>query len=230
MPSDSDRFEVPEEPPGRRERGTWLLRQAVRALHGDPGEYEEITEVVRRDLDEVQEAASRWLTASEAEPMLRWSILHVIGDAGDERTLDLLRRQALRTVPLPRRQPGVCEDPAELEELVVIRAIGALGSLARRQVLGAVDALHEVLERQDRRAFRRPAVAHLLAVDPDQRRTVAERLPEEDRYLVDLRAAAADDVTVSSPEEEPTQRSKREPGRKLKLDRAPRMSEEGGKQ
>lgn len=220
MPRNDDVFDVADPPRPERDRGAWLTRQALRGLNVDPEEYRLILDVVRGGIDDVHDTISRWLDTNESDRMLQWSLLHVLMDLGDPRSLDLLHRQALRRVSERVREPGVCEQPADAEEMVVIMAIEGLGALARRGEARAVDALLGVVGQQDRRSLRRPAVAELLATDPTLREKIVDALPETDRHLAELRVAEEHEVTVPPPDQERSERpTQRETSRKPRWDR-----------
>lgn len=183
--------------------GGLVMQQAVGLLNGDPEEYRRILEVVRVGLDGVIAATQRWLEDSNLDPMLRWSMLHVLSDVADAGTLGVLHRQAARRLPEHRQEAGVCEQAADIEELVNVMAIEGLGVLARSEVGDAVDALFDVLANQDRRSLRRPALAELISINPDFRDRAADLLPDEDRYLLELRTATEDDVSLVPDERDP---------------------------
>ncbi len=199
--------------------GGLVMQHAVGLLNGNPEEYGRILEVVRVGLDGAIVATQRWLDDSSLDPMLRWSMLHVLSDVADPGTLEVLHRQAARRLPERRQEEGVCEHAADIEELVNVMAIEGLGVLARSGVGDAVDALFDVLANQDRRSLRRPALAELLSVNPDFRDRAADLLPDEDRYLLELRIAIEDDISVVLDERDPRRRLPRRSADKPRLSR-----------
>jgi len=207
----------PPKRPG--DRGTWVIQQAVRLLNGDPEEYQHVLDVIRQDLDGVLSATQRWLHDTDLDPMLRWSMLHVLSDVAHPGTVTALHDQAARRLPERRKEPGVCEQAADVEELVNVMAIEGLGVLARDGVAEAVDALFDVLANQDRRSLRRPALAELVGTNPEYRDRAAALLGEEERYLLDLRVAREDEVRVVPDDRDPRRPPPRKVGDKPKLGR-----------
>lgn len=192
------------EPPANG--AAWLLVQAIRLMHapGEEGtrEYGHVIRLLRKDIRETLDAAAHALEAAAADPMLRWSVLYVLNDVEDARCLELLRAQATRRVQERIREPGVCEQPADFEELVAVMAIDGLGRLAEDGNKEAVEALLGVVREQDRRSLRQPAVATLLRAQPDLRRRIEELLPDEDAHVLDLREATEADFMIEVTEED----------------------------
>jgi hypothetical protein len=184
----------------------WLLAQAVRLMHppGETGarEYAHVIRLLRKDVRETTEAAARALDAAAAGPMARWSVLYVLNDVEDAQCIELLRTHAMRRVQERVREPGVCEQPADLEELVSVMAIDGLGRLAEDGNNEAVEALLAVVREQDRRSLRQPAVAALLRTQPDLRKRIEELLPDEDAHVLDLREATEADFMIEVTEED----------------------------
>jgi hypothetical protein len=179
------------------------MRQAVGLLHGNEEEYRQVLDVIRQDLDAALAATERWLGDTEQDPMGRWSLIHVLSDVGHPGAVRLLHAQAARRLPTRRKEPGVCEQAADVEELVNVMAIEALGALARAGAGEAADALFDVLENQDRRSLRGPALAELLAINPQYRERASALLGDEDRDLLDLRVTREDDVRLTPEERDP---------------------------
>jgi hypothetical protein len=170
------------EPPANG--AAWLLVQAIRLMHtpGEEGtrEYGHVIRLLRKDIRETLDAAAHALEAAAADPMLRWSVLYVLNDVEDARCLELLRAQATRRVQERIREPGVCEQPADFEELVAVMAIDGLGRLAE-------DGNKE---------------ATLLRAQPDLRKRIEELLPDEDAHVLDLREATEADFMIEVTEED----------------------------
>lgn len=225
MPGDERDAFAPARPDRiTRGRSTWLLRKSLEMIHqpGAEDDRQEVLKLLGSVLPDVLETAGRWLDDHDADPMARWSVVYVLGQLGDERTLELLERQALRRLPDRRIEPNVCEHVGDAEELVSVMAIAAAGDLARAGVGSAVDLLVRVVAEQDRKSLRRPAVTELLSIDPDLRGRVAESLPDDERYLVELRTAAEDDVRLEVPERAEGKRPPRQQGPKPKVRRRTR--------
>jgi hypothetical protein len=176
----------------------WLLAQGIRAMHlaGEEGlrEYAHVIRLLRTQPDGAADAGERWLALAQEDTMLRWSVLHVLAEIEDPRCLSAFRREALRRVPA--RVEGACEQRSDNEELVVVMAIEGLARLAQAGDEQALNALMEVVEGQDRTCLRQPAAAAAIAAREDFRGRVVELLPEDERYVLDLRAANEEDLLV----------------------------------
>jgi hypothetical protein len=175
----------------------WLLGQGIRTMHlaeeqGDR-EYSHVIRLLRADAHAAATVADIWIEAARDDPLLRWSLLYLLAEIEDTACLDVLRRQAMRQLPERVGEEGGCEQASDYEELVAVMAIEGLGRLAKAGTSEAVDALMQVVGRQDRKALRQPAAAAVLAARMGLRERVAELLPEDERYVLDLREATEAD-------------------------------------
>ena len=168
----------------------WLVGQAVRYLNaaGKEGEYEyrRVVEVLHRcSADAVEAIAGIFAQVKGGDTPLRWNLLYLLGDVGDENAADFLLRAAL--APLPERKEGEgCESERDMEMLV---STGAIDS--RRRVAGrhpqAADHVLKLVSARPARPLLIEAVK--AAVELGLREKAHELLREEDRWMLDIRRA-----------------------------------------
>ena len=198
-------------PPPLEDKADWALQQAVRALHSlderAPAEYRMAVSVLSDDPSGALAAAERALEHAETDPMLRWSVVNVIGGMRSDDTVSFLHRQSVRD--LGEFQPeGGCEQPVDVEILVAVMAVEGLQGLAENGNKDAIDALVDVITRQPERAVRDAAVRAAIAARPKLAEKLAEVLGN-DRGLLDTRAATAVDLTADPDLDDPEGRRER---------------------
>lgn len=172
----------------------WLIGQGVRYLHmADPeGElaYQRVVELLRgRDdlTDAIAQVAGRSATD---DPMLRWSLLHLVGDAGDGRAAEFLARSAAEKL-VESDAKGCCESTRDLEVLVRTMAVEALGRLAGRHPEAADLVLKVVAGRPDRAVLIEAVKVAVALRLGDKVRGV---LPKDDHWMLDIRKARTEEV------------------------------------
>lgn len=179
----------------------WLLGQGVRYLNTADKEgelaYQRVVELLRRcgkDLNETAVALFR--QGRSGDVPLRWSLLHVLGDAADERAADFLVHTALET--LPEANPEGCEGARDAEMLVCTMAVHALHGVAKRH-REVSDALLKVVSARPARPILIEAVK--VAGELGLKEKVREILPREDHWILDIRRARAEEL-LAEPERE----------------------------
>jgi hypothetical protein len=200
---DSDRLEVKEAiRPFDRSATAWLLGQAVRYLNtaGQEGEFEysRVVEVLRRCSGDVLETVnSIFLQVKGGDTPLRWNLLYILGDAGDESTADFLMSAALK--PLPERREGEgCESERDMEMLVSTGAVHALHKVAMRHSPVAESVLKMISEKPSRPIL---IEAVKVAVALGLREKVQDLLTREDHWILDIRRAHPQEL-FADPERE----------------------------
>ena len=180
----------------------WLLSQAVRALNIPDKEGEaaygrsvELLQRCAKDLVEVVRGIFRQTRSGDSP--LRWNLLYVVGDAGDETAVDFLVDTALTQLPEVRENLG-CETDRDMEILVSTMAIHALGSVARRHP-NAADGVLKVISGHPARALLVEAVK--VAVGLGLRDKAQHILPREDHWIFDIRRAHTQEL-FANPERE----------------------------
>ena len=180
----------------------WLLGQAVRYLNTADKEgefaYTRVVEVLRRcsgDLLETVQGIFR--QAKGGDSTLRWNLLYVVGDVGDEKAVDFLVSTALTALPESRDGVG-CETDRDMEILVSTMAIHGLHSVAKRHP-NAADAVLKVVSARPAKPLLVEAVK--VAVELGLRERAQSVLPKEDHWIFDIRRAHAQEL-FAHPERE----------------------------
>ena len=180
----------------------WLISQAVRALNTADKEgeaaYGRSVELLRRcghDLAEVVRGIFRQSRSGDSP--LRWNLLYVLGDAGDESAVDFLVSTALAKLPEVPEGLG-CETDRDMEILVSTMAIHALGGVAKRHP-NAAEAVLKVVSARPARALLIEAVK--VAVALGLREKAQHVLPREDHWIFDIRRAHTQEL-FANPERE----------------------------
>lgn len=180
----------------------WLLGQAVRCLNtaGKEGEFEyaRLVEVLsRRSGDLLEAVKSIFLQVKGGDTPLRWNLLYVLGDVGDESAADFLANAAF--TPLPENEDGEgCESHRDMEMLVSTGAVHALHRVAKRHSQVA-DHVLKVISKRPARPILIEAVK--VAAELGLRDRVQDLLPKEDHWILDIRRARPQEV-IADPERE----------------------------
>lgn len=200
---DSDSLEVKAAiRPFDKSATAWLLGQAVRYLNtaGKEGEFEyaRTVEVLRRCSGDVLETVnSIFLQVKGGDTPLRWNLLYVLGDVGDESAADFLVGAALK--PLPEKKDGEgCESDRDMEMLVSTGAVHALHRVATRYPQVA-DHLLKVISERPARPILIEAVK--VVAELGLMEGVQDLLPKEDHWILDIRRARPQEL-FADPERE----------------------------
>lgn len=199
---DSDSLEVSAIRPLDKSATAWLLGQAVRYLNtADKGrefEYTRVVKVLRRcSGDLLDTVTSIFRQVKGGDTTLRWNLIYVIGDVGDESAVDFLVGAALK--PLPEKKDGeCCESGRDMEMLVSTGAVHALHRVATRHPQAADYVLKVISERPDRPIL---IEAVKVAAELGLRERVQDLLPKEDHWILDIRRARPQEL-FAEPERE----------------------------
>lgn len=201
----------------------WMLGQAVRYLNtaDKDGElaYRRVIEVLRQSGKDLVDTVARMFRQAKAgDSPLRWSLLYVLGDTGNQDAADFLMRTALQ--PLPEAQPDQCEGSRDIEMLVATMAIYALGEVAKRHA-DAGEAVLKIVSARPARALLIEAVK--VGAYLGLRERVAALLPQEDRWILDIRQARQGEV-FADPEREDGKERGFTPPKTGDLQTAPRVA------
>lgn len=201
----------------------WLLGEAVRHLHsadreGEASYKRAVEQLSRSGNDLVETVAALSRQAGSYASALRWSLLHVLGDAGRADAAKYLVSAALEKLPEEDREH--CESIRDTEVLVRTMAVEALGKVARRYS-EASSALLEVVKAQPARAVLIEAAK--VAAELGLQDKVREMLPEAERWILDIRRVKAHEV-VADPEREDGKERSFTPPKMGELYTAPRVS------
>jgi len=201
--SDSDSLEVKAAiRPFDKSATAWLLGQAVRYLNTADKEgefkYTRVVEVLRRCSGDLLETVTGiFLQVKGGDTTLRWNLLYVLGDVGDERTADFLVGAALK--PLPEKKDGEgCESDRDMEMLVSTGAVHALQRVATVYPQAAEHVLKIISERPARPIL---IEAVNVAAELGLRERVQGLLPREDHWILGIRRARPQEL-FAEPERE----------------------------
>lgn len=202
---DGDTFTInPGKRPFDKSATAWLVGQAVRYLNTSDKEgelsYQRVIELLNRCSGDLHETVTGLLRQSKtSDPMLRWNLLYVLGDAGDQTAADLLVRSAMAKLPEPDDEEG-CQRASDEEMLVNTMAVHALQKIATRH--------KEVSERMLQIVSQKPVRPILVEAVKAARELgleekVKELLSEEDKWILDIRTARVQEL-YAEPEREDT--------------------------
>src|SRR3954471_6799375 len=172
----------------------WLVARAIELIHAHDEQRSGAQRAVIELLSERSAASAAELRRryAEADPLdipLRWTLLYLTGLIMEPETVAWLVDVACESVPEdlePVRDPG-CGKPSDGEVLVRVMATEAVMGLGQRRRDVVMQALLTIVEQQPHVAIRAVAGQALLDLDPDLRPRIHEILPEEQRFIVDLR-------------------------------------------
>lgn len=166
----------------------WLIGQGVRYLNtaGKEGElaYLRIVELLHRcDKDILETVTGLFHQASSGDAPLRWSLLYILGDAGDGSAADFLVRTALKQLPEAKPDEG-CEGARDAEMLVCTMAVHALQKIARRHPEVSEQLLKIVSEKPVRPILIEAVKA---AGELGLKEKARDLLPKEDHWIIEIR-------------------------------------------
>lgn len=219
MATQRDSFQaLPAVPAPSRNETSHAVSQALRMMHtvGERAEddYEKAVRGLRAEAVVAVGEIARWLHAFAHDLTMRWSLLYLLGDVRHAACVDVLAPEAKRKLGPVVSDPDGCEQQVEVEEVVCVMAVEALGRLAGDGDARALGVLLDVVATQDRKSLRRPAALAVIAAKPELRTRVEEALPANERYVLDLRDATMRDLDVPPPEHTRQQKRERPPGRR----------------
>jgi hypothetical protein len=128
---------------------------------------------------------------------LRWSLLYVLGDAGDKSAADFLSHAALKPLPERKDDEG-CEGIRDAEMLVCTMAVHALHRIAERHPDASEQLLKIVSERPDLPIL---TEAVKVAAELGLKEEIGNLLSEEDHWILDIRRARTEEL-FAEPERE----------------------------
>jgi len=180
----------------------WLLGQAVRYLNTADKEgefaYTQVVEILRRCSEDLLETLTRvFRSMKSGDSALRWNLLYVLGDAGNEKAAEFLVRVALQPLPDAREDLG-CETERDMEMLVSTMAVHALQKVARRHP-EVSDYILKIVSEKPARPILIEAVK--VASELGMKDKVRELLSKEEHWMLEIRQARIQEV-FAEPERE----------------------------
>jgi hypothetical protein len=195
-----------------------LLRTFVEAANSEGEDaqavYEAALEALRQAPEQVAVGIARALgSCPDEDYTLKWTLVHAAAELKDAAVLPLLHE--LVTTPIP---PEVSADPhsySSVEDETVLRttAVDGVSEIAARGDERAEGMLFEFLEVPSI-SIRRAAVQGLLQSPRGEelRARVAEYLPRDQRFLLELKATRVEDMEqVRDPQRYLSERGRAEP-------------------
>jgi hypothetical protein len=123
----------------------------------------------------------------------RWALVYATTRLDHDAALPYLRALVLNPLPAVDMPDPHARTVSREETILRTTAIEGIGRLAQRGNKGALDALLEFLDIPSI-SIRRASIQTLLSVEPGYRERIAERLPADFRYLLDVRATPVTNV------------------------------------
>jgi hypothetical protein len=189
----------PRPQPVQVSRVVALINNLVEAVYsvGDDAEdaYRAALEDLRAVADEAAIALARLESDSDRRNYpRRWALIYAAAQLEHEAVLPFLCQVVL--TPIPPEQSANPHSFSTVKEETVLRstAVEGVGTLAARGNDRARDSLLEFLS-MDSISIRRASVQSLLAIDGGMREQIAERLPRDFYYLLEIRPVGVADVT-----------------------------------
>ena len=201
----------------------WLLGEAVRHLNSTDQEgalsYQRVVELLRRcSKDLLETVGGLFRQERSGGAGVRWNLLYVLGDAADAGAAEFLVSAALEKLPEANPDHG-CEGPRDVEMLVSTMAIQALHRIAGRHP-EASEALLKIVAAQPARPLLVEAVK--AATELGLKDKVREILPEDSRWILEIRRVRIGEV-FADPEREDGKERGFTPPRTGALYTAPRV-------
>ena len=185
----------------------WLVGEAVRYLNTADKEgelaYQRVVEVLRcRGKDLLGTVVGLFRKVKSGDTALRWNLLYVLGDAGDEGVADFLIRTALEQLPEANPDQG-CEGTRDAEMLVCTMAVQAL-----RRVIGRHPEISGALFKIVSERPARPILIEAIKVANELgfKEKVRELLPKEDHWILDIHRARIEEFFVEPEREDGKER------------------------
>jgi len=191
----------------------WLVGQSVRYLNTADKEgelaYQRTVELLRRNSEDLLETVTAlFRQATSGDAPLRWSLLHVLADAGEAGAADFLVRTAVKELPDAAEEQG-CEGTRDAEMLVCTMAVHALQRIAQRHP-DASEQLLKVVSEKPARPILIEAVkaANELGLKGRARAV----LQNEDHWILDIRQARTEELFAEPEREDGKERGFTPPG------------------
>lgn len=172
----------------------WLVGQGVKYLNTADEEgklaYQRTIELLQGREDAVETLKRLIGTCPVSDISLRWSLIYLIGDVGNQAFAKLLSH--LATEPLPEQEKQrCCEGPQDQELLVRTMAVEALERIASLHAESVEYILKVVSERPARPILIEAVKA---AIHLGLKEKVRELLPEEEHWILDIRKARTEEI------------------------------------
>ena len=118
----------------------------------------------------------------------RWALIYAATRLDHDAALPYFRELILTPVPLPEARDAHAFSAPREETILRTTAIEGVGRLAKRGNKQALKALLEFLDIPSI-SIRRASIQAILSAEPSYREKIAERIPSDFRYLLDVKPA-----------------------------------------
>ena len=218
---ESDRLQLRQ--PKRDRQATEIEGHLVAALgHLQRGKetgeaaYREELDWLREHPDDIRTGIETVGRSAPDDIELQWNLHYVAAGIESPELAPMLVDSATRDLPeITADTP--CESVDEARVLVAIMAVEGLEGIGSKDPDTAAEALAEVIERQTNIAVRTAAVQALLSIRGNSAEEIGRLLPDDQRFLLQVRRAAIDQVTAIPERGSPGRLAQRSP--KLPADR-----------
>jgi hypothetical protein len=146
-----------------------------------------VAELAQNPDGAITELQRRSGEASPDDIGLRWTLLYVTSMLRELRSMSWLTEIACEALPDDPAAAEACESRIDSEVLVRVMGTEAVVELLGIDEQAASEALLKIIELQPHVAIRAVAGQALLEHDPSFRDSVLDRLPHDQRFVVDLR-------------------------------------------
>ena len=162
--------------------------------------YRVALEELRKYPDEIIVAIAQIEACGEHEYPLRWGLVYAATQMNHDAALPFLRHIVLTPIPPERSRTPHSYSTVGQETVLRTTAVEGVGRLAAMGNERALQSLFDFLSLASI-SIRRASVQAILAVDEQLRDRIAEYLPPEQRFLLDIKPQVVTDVPqVQSPE------------------------------
>jgi hypothetical protein len=203
LPRQGDRLELgdPVQPFGESTT-EWLFSMAMRSMHSvnDQGR-----DTYLRCIAALRERSEELLaTLNQIEDRIpvgshefEWGLHYILAELENPILMPKLIATAVRKVAERNQDMQGCERPEDMQVLVQIMAVEAIDRLIKHDRQQAIQALLEVVKAQPHFAIRRPGVQAIIEADPSQIEVLQELLPENQRFMLDLKRVPVEYLNAS---------------------------------
>lgn len=201
----------PEEGAGRRQPKDLneRIRSAIAQMSADGPEaesdYQAALRAIIRDPGAPAAIAASYRSTPEDQYVARWAHTHLLSELRDKEALSALDSIVSTPIP-PEKAPDMITYSTVGEEAMIrTTAIEGITRLALAGDRQALELLSKHIGHENLSVRRAAVQGYIEAAGPDAREELRKRLPEADRFLVDIRridVQQAPQATVERPSEE----------------------------
>jgi len=174
----------------------WLVGEGIRHLHSSDKEgelaFQRVVELLSHSRSSVKTVIELSHRVAREDVSLRWSLIHLLGEFGDESSAEFLRQTAIEQLPAEEKRQ-VCESPRDGEVLIRTAAVQSLVRVASRHPAVQEMFLHLVADRPVRAVLIEAVKA---AIELGLRDKVAQLLPEQDKWMLEIKRVRVQEIAA----------------------------------